>query len=181
MKYLLLGCLTLVSAGCSVSARPPALHDFGWPASTTTDQNKASIDINAPTWLWDNRIRYRLLYSSPSQVKFYGLDRWIASPPELFAQLLGFSAKTQDYALIIRLEDFEQQFDAPDQARVVLRFFAEAYSAKNKQKLGSQEFYLRQSTKTPDAAGAISGFIDLTRLAKERVEGWLLKLSDHQK
>jgi cholesterol transport system auxiliary component len=179
MRYLLIGWLVFFSTGCSVSAKQPALHDFGRVESTTAPQGKASVNVNAPTWLWDNRIRYRLLYSSPSQVRFYGLDRWIASPPELFEQLLAFNNKPRDYALLIRLQDFEQQFDAPDQARVVLRFSVEAYSDNN-QKVGTQEFYLQQPTKTPDAAGAINGFTDLTHKANERVQDWLKGLSDHQ-
>jgi len=179
MRYLLIGWLAVTSAGCSVTAQQPALHDFGLPVATATHSGKTSINVNAPTWLWDNRIRYRLLFSAPSQVRFYGLDRWIASPPELFEQLLTSSGKTQDYALIIRLQDFEQQFDAPDRARVVLRFSVEAYSANDKQKIGTQEFYLQQPTKTPDAAGAISGFTDLTQQAGERIQGWLTGLSNH--
>ena len=42
------------------------------------------------------------------------------------------------------------------------------------------EFYLQQSAKTPDAAGAISGFTDLARQAAERIQVWLMALSDHQ-
>ncbi|WP_340123163.1 hypothetical protein [Methylobacter svalbardensis] len=174
MKYLLIGWLALVSVGCSVPVKQPALHDFGLPVLATSQQGRALITVNAPTWLWDNRIRYRLLFASPSQVRFYGLDRWIASPPELFEQLLSSSGKTQNYVLIVRLQDFEQQFDAPDRARVVLRFSVEAYS--NNTKIGTQKFHLQQSTKTPDAAGAISGFADLARQAGEKIEGWLAGL-----
>ncbi|MFZ2407812.1 MAG: hypothetical protein WAW41_21995, partial [Methylobacter sp.] len=83
MRYLLIGWLVFFSAGCSVTAQQPALHDFGLPAPAEIHQDKASVSVNAPTWLWDNRIRYRLLFASPSQVRFYGLDRWIAPPPEL--------------------------------------------------------------------------------------------------
>ncbi|MDP1666800.1 MAG: hypothetical protein Q8L79_16955 [Methylobacter sp.] len=180
MKYLLIGWLIFASMGCSVTARQPALHDFGLAMSAAAHQGKRPISINAPTWLWDNRIRYRLLYSSPSQVRFYGLDRWIASPPEMFEQLLNFSGKDQDYALIIRLQDFEQQFDAPDRARVVLRFSADVYFNDNKQKTSTQEFYLQQPTKTPDAAGAIIGFIDLAHKANERIDNWVTGLSDRQ-
>jgi cholesterol transport system auxiliary component len=180
MRYLLVGWLVFFSMGCSVNAKPPALHDFGPAGAAVAQQDKkASVNVNAPTWLWDNRIRYRLLYSSPSQIRFYGLDRWIASPPELFEQLLAFDSKLPDYSFIIRLQDFEQQFDAPDRARVVLRFSVEAYSGNN-QKIGTQEFYLRQPTKTPDASGAINGFTDLVRMANERIHDWAVKLSDHQ-
>ena len=176
MRYLLIGWLVFFSAGCSVTAKQPAVHDFGLPVSTAPQQSRASITVNAPTWLWDNLIRYRLLFAAPSQVRFYGLDRWIASPPELFEQLLASYHKAKDYSLIVRLQDFEQQFDAPERARVVLRFSVEAYSSDDKQMIGAQEFYLQQSTKTPDAAGAISGFIDLARQAAERIQGWLVKL-----
>lgn len=182
MRYLLIGWLVFFSVGCSDAVKPPELHDFGLlSAGATTvpsvesSQGKSSINVNAPTWLWDNRIRYRLLFASPSQIRFYGLDRWIASPPELLEQLLNLSFKDPGYALIIRLQDFEQQFDAPDRARVVMRFSVEAYSANNK-KIGIQEFYLQQPAKTPDAAGAISGFTELARQATERIQDWLIKL-----
>ena len=182
MKYVVIALLLLV-AGCSISTKQTALHDFGLPASISADKssrqdNKQAITVDAPSWLWDNRIRYRLLYSSPTQVGFYALDLWIASPPELFEQLLIASVKTRNYALNIRLHDFEQQFVAPDRANVVLRFSAEAYSGRNKEKIGLQEFYLELPTATANAAGAVSGFADLTRQAADRIETWLAALPD---
>jgi cholesterol transport system auxiliary component len=181
MRYLLIGCLALISAACSVADKQPAVHDFGLPMAAPTQQGRATITVNAPTWLWDNRIRYRLLFSSSSQVRFYGLDRWIASPPELLEQLLNFSGKIQGYNLVIRLQDFEQQFDASDRARVVLRFSAEAYSIGNNQAIATKEFYLEQSTKTPDAMGAISGFTYLAQQAAGKIQDWLNGLLDHRK
>ena len=160
MKQLFIIGLIMVSSACSVTTRQLALHDFGRSKST---QSKASVDVNAPSWLWDNRIRYRLLYDSPSEIRFYGLDRWIAAPPELLAQLL----TGQHENLKLYLQDFEQQFDAPDSSRVVLRFSVEAYGAK------TQEFYLEKITKTPDATGAISGFIDLAQQMDEKIQAWL--------
>ncbi|MFU8788969.1 MAG: hypothetical protein ACNA7G_08065 [Methylobacter sp.] len=172
MKYLLIAGFILFSAACSVTDKRPALHDFGVPVSANEQQGRAWVSVNAPTWLWDNRIRYRLLFAAPSQVRFYGLDRWIAAPPELFEQLLNVGGKASDYNVIIRLQDFEQQFDAPDRARVVLRFSAEAYSGNDK--VGTQAFYLQQPTKTPDAAGAIGGFTELARQAGEKIQRWLM-------
>jgi cholesterol transport system auxiliary component len=168
-----------MGVGCSVTLKQPAVHDFGLPVSAVA-QGRASITVNAPTWLWDNRIRYRLLFASPSQVRFYGLDRWIASPPELLEQLLaGSGGKAQDYALIVRLQDFEQQFDAPDRARVVLHFSVEAYS--DNKKIDEHEFNLQQPTKTPDAAGAISGFTDLAQRAAGKIQDWLVGLPSRRK
>lgn len=186
MKHLLNRCVLfsalLLGVGCSVSPKHPVLHDFGLPVSvanasiTSKPTNELMITVNAPTWLWDNRIRYRLLYASPTQIGFYALDLWIASPPELLEQLLMSSGKTQGYSLIIRLHDFEQQFTASNRAKVVLHFFAEAYANDNKKKMGTQEFYFEQPTVTADAAGAVNGFVDLTRQATDRIQIWLTGL-----
>ena len=186
MKYLLIGLLffsTLLSGtGCVISPKQPVMHDFGLSDSISTynskRNNKPTITVDAPTWLWDNRIRYRLLYASPNRVGFYALDLWIAPPPELFEQLLISSGKIRNYSLIIWLHDFEQQFDAPDRAHVMLRFSVEAYSSDPNKKINTQEFYLEHSTITPDAAGAISGFANLTRQAADRIQVWLAGLSD---
>ena len=185
MKYFSIGLLLLFTVlsgtGCSISSRQPALHDFGLPVSSSTYKNDRGnnpvINVDAPTWLWEDRIRYRLRYASPNRVGFYTLDLWVAPPPELFEQLLISSGKIQNYSLVILLHDFEQQFDAPDRARVVLRFSVEAYSRGNSRKAFTQEFYLEQPTTTPDAAGAVSGFDNLTRQAAERIQVWLAGLS----
>ena len=186
MKRLLTGFLfffTLLSiTSCSVSPKQPVLHDFGLPIQASTYKNgqgnKPSITVDAPTWLWDNRIRYRLLYSSPTQVGFYALDLWIAPPPELFEQMLISSGKNRNYSLVIRLQEFEQQFDSHDRARVVLRFSVEAHAEGNNKKVGTQEFYLERPTATPDAAGAVSGFVKLTQQAADRIQNWLAGLPD---
>ena len=140
-------------------------------------QGAGAVTVGAPTWLWDNRIRYRLLYVAPTLVRFYGLDMWIASPPELFEQMLVSHLKTLNYSLNIQLLEFEQQFDASDRARVVLGFSVDVYSGDNKQKIATQEFRLEQATKTPDAAGAVSGFTDLAKQAAGRIQNWLGGLS----
>ena len=185
MKYCLIGLLlffTLLSGtGCSTSSKQPAMHDFGLPVSTWTYKSKRGnnpvINVDAPTWLWEDRIRYRLLYASPTRVGFYTLDLWVAPPPELFEQLLISSGKIRNYSLIIWLRDFEQQFDAPDRARVILRFSVEAYSGDPDKKVNSQEFYLEHPATTPDASGAVSGFANLTRQAADRIQAWLAGLS----
>jgi len=91
----------------------------------------------------------------------------------LFEQLLLSTGKFQNYALIIWLHVFEQQFDAPDRARVIMRFSVEDYSGDPDETVTSQEFYLEQPTTTPDAACAVSGFANLTRQAADRIQAWL--------
>jgi cholesterol transport system auxiliary component len=177
-KALLIPVIIAV-AGCSLTPKQqPALHDFGasvlLPPGNHTD--KALITVAAPKWLWDSRIRYRLLYAAPTQVRFYALDRWIAPPPELFEQQLTADDNMLNYPLRVRLLDFEQQFDAPDKARVLLRFYVEAYVADNKKLIAAQEIRLVKMTQTADAAGAVSAFADLAQQAGDKIRDWLTGL-----
>lgn len=182
MNYLFAGLIALIImiTGCSISQKQPAVHDFGFVVYNHGAKSVKNpiITVDAPKWLWDNRIRYRLLYASPTRVRFYTLDSWIAPPPELFEQQLFAGNKTLNYPLHIRLLDFEQQFDAPDRARVVLRFSVDAYAAGNKSAISSQQFRLEQPTTTPDAAGAVNGFANLTRQAVDKIQTWQTGLSD---
>jgi len=178
MNGLLIGLLALVSTACSVHSEPVAWHDFGLPVSVSGFKSAAKQDlrVDAPEWLQDNRIRYRLLYASPTQVRFYTLDRWVAAPPELFEQQLFASGKLLGHRLIIRLLDFEQQFDAPDNARAVLRFSVEAYSADDTP-LITQVMQLEQPTLTPDAKGAVNSLAHLVQQAVDRIQVFLSGLS----
>jgi len=183
MKYkTILISAIMVSSACSITPKPqPALHDFGAsvqaPAGNPAD--KARISVAAPKWLGDNRIRYRLLYAAPTQVRFYSLDRWIAPPPELFEQQLAADGNLRPYPLHIRLLDFEQQFDTPDQARALLRFYVEAYEHDTKKLIAAQEISLEKVTQTADAAGAVNAFADLTRQAGDKIRAWLAGLPDN--
>ncbi|MEQ1622465.1 MAG: hypothetical protein ABL919_13740 [Methylococcales bacterium] len=173
--------LALSLIGCTSNARQPALHDFGWTdinVAVGPDKQKEAVTVDAPSWLWESRIRYRLLYSAPTEVRFYGQDMWIASPPELFQQQLRASDKIQSHRLLVKLQTFEQQFDTSDKARVLLHFSAEVYSADNLNKKARHEFKLEQITNTPDAKGAISGFANLSKQAVSQLEGWLSSLPD---
>ncbi len=176
IRILLISLIMTAAGGCSLAPRQqPALHDFG--ASVSVPRGKqadsALVTVNAPKWLMDTRIRYRLLYAAPTQVRFYTLDRWLAPPPELFEQQLTASSKMLNYALHIRLLDFEQQFDSPDKARALLRFYVEAYASDNKILLAAQEISLEKVTQTADAAGAVSAFSDLTQQAGDKIQDWL--------
>jgi cholesterol transport system auxiliary component len=174
--------IALLNMGCSFSPKQTILHDFGLPNFVSTNKviptGGVGITVDAPTWLWDNRLRYRLLYAPQTRIGFYALDLWVAPPPELFEQLLISSGKIKNYALIISLKSFEQQFDEPNRSRVVMSFLVEAYSVDKKTKIGVQAFYLEQTAIPANAAGAINGFANLTRQAADKIQIWLVGLSD---
>ncbi len=179
MNYVLIGLLCLISTACSINHAQIAVHDLGLPMAVDgfNPSPKINIRVEAPEWLQDNRIRYRLLYASPTQVRFYSLDRWIAMPSQLFEQQLLASVKpasgqkgiAHPTPLIIRLLEFEQQFNAPDKAKVVLGFSIEAYAADNKTVISTQIMRLEQLSLTPDAKGAVNGLARLTQQAVDKI------------
>ena len=170
--------LILSINSCSLlTSTPSAVHDLGYPYSNapseTTDLPQHSpVTVEAPKWLSDNRIRYRLLYATPTQVRFYSLDRWIAPPSELFEQLLNNTDKLWLAPVNIKLQVFEQQFDAADKAKVVMQFTATTLPDDNKQLANKREFILQLPCPTPDAKGAVTGFNVLTKQAVDKVQAW---------
>jgi cholesterol transport system auxiliary component len=178
-KYCLICAVGLLMAqGCADTARAPALHDFGAADLTSPPPGPqkgetAEIRVTAPKWLSDNRIRYRFLYDQPTRVRFYNLDQWIAPPSELLRLHFASGHFDPHYSLAIHLLNFEQQFDAPGRASVLLRFSVDAFEAGTKNRLGSREFLLRSGNVDPDAQGAVRGFADVAERAKRQVQDWL--------
>lgn len=166
---------------CSIRPKAAAMHDLGGfyglngiPETTSQlTQNPSPITVEAPKWLEDKGIHYRLMYSIPTQVRSYTLDRWIASPPELFSQLLNSSGKAWPKPLTIQLHVFEQQFIAPEQAKVVMQFTAATLPDNNTSHSVKREFNLQLPCPTADAKGAVSTFTKLTRQAVDQIQAWV--------
>lgn len=164
----------LVLTACSLTPRPPpALHDFG--PSLSTGSNKGSVTVKAPSWLQDTRLRYRMLFNDPTQIRFYANHRWLAPPPALLKQQLSALLDTP-YTLHIQLRDLEQVFDTPTSSRVVLRFLAQAATADG-QILGTEVFAFETPTVSADVQGALLGYAALVAHAANKVQAWLTTLS----
>lgn len=171
--------MATVSA-CSIGANHglPIRHDLG-PIAISTAQD-AAVTLNAPVWLWDERIRYRLLYEDTTVIRHYNLDRWDAPFPALLERRLTINGKRQ-FTVHINLTQFEQQFETLNQARVVMSLMVSVFSARDNQLLANRSFDLSQNTVTPDAAGAVAGFVTLTEQAKTDIQAWLDTLSDAER
>lgn len=168
--------LIIMLCSCSTTDQHPAQHDFGLQSSTNSTVNLSDISITMPQWLWNQCIHYRLLYSSPTKLSCYSLDQWIAPPPELFKQGLARKITTQ-YRLMIELSEFEQQFDSPTTARVLMAMQVTVYAPHSEKQIASQAFRLEQASITPDAAGAVVGFAHLTEQATEKIQHWLIGIT----
>ncbi len=174
-----LGLVMLMAlTACANPAHSPTVHDFGAGVNLAAAPNssaKPHISVSAPTWLWDNRIRYRLLYSAPTTVRFYGLDVWVAPPPELFEQFLLENLPPNSPPLSLHLMSLEQEFTSIQQANIVLRFELELKTSTSQATL-SKIFSLRQPSPTPDAAGAINAMLQVNQLAVAQITAWLAQI-----
>ena len=171
----------LLLSSCSLlPSRPasPALHDFGVtgsPARESAPAAWASVKVAAPEWLQTENIRYRLLYADPTHVHFYSQDRWIAPPPALLAQRLSLDSGSQGDSLKIELMEFEQVFDGPQQARVILAFRATAYQPGAEAVYAEKLFRFSRPTASADAQGAVTATHDVVEEAVKSAEVWLQK------
>ncbi len=174
-KILAISFLIMTSA-CSM--RPnlsvPTHHDLG--LATEANINNATVNVDAPSWLWEERIRYRLLYSNPTAIAYYNLDRWEAPVPTLLEHRLNIAAQGKPINLKIQLMQFEQQFESANNARVVMVLKVSAFSSNGARLLSKRVFNFSKNTESPDAAGAIEGFVDLTEQANKELSSWLATL-----
>ena len=172
----------LAAAGCGVLPQrepPPALHDLGPRPHHSTEQVTtawSSVTVDAPEWLQDEQIRYRLLYADPTRMRFYTRDRWLAAPSALLAQRWSAVGDPHGYRLHIGLMDFEQLFDRPGNARAILRFRATAELPDSHQPVAERVFQFTRATPSADAAGAVTAFAALVDEAATSVEAWLAAL-----
>jgi len=168
--------MATVSA-CSIGAHRglPVRHDLG-PIAISAAQDTA-VTLDAPVWLWDERIRYRLLYEDATAIRHYNLDRWEAPVPALLERRLTMNGK-RPFTVHINLTQFEQQFETVNQARVVMSLTVSVFAASDYRLITNRSFNLSQNTVSPDAAGAIAGFVTLTEQAKTDIQAWLETLPD---
>ena len=171
--------MATVSA-CSIGSNhgSPVRHDLGPMAISATHGTPVTLD--APVWLWDERIRYRLLYEDATVIRHYNLDRWEAPLPVLLERRLTLNGN-EPFVVQIKLTQFEQQFETSNQARVVMSLIATAFVARDYRQIANRSFNLSQNTVSPDAAGAVAGFITLTEQAKADIQAWLKTLSDTER
>ena len=107
--------ITLMATVSACSIGPnrglPVSHDLG-PMAISTAQDTA-VTLDAPVWLWDERIRYRLLYEDATVIRHYNLDRWEAPLPVLLERRLTLNGN-QPFMVQINLTQFEQQFETSE-------------------------------------------------------------------
>ena len=193
---LLLLLLATTLLGCSlVPAHPPlpARHDFGPPTQHTQTVAFSALEelglngVSAPEWLQTTNIQYRLLYDDPTQLRAYAFHQWLAPPSELLEQRwreqrathgnitktsLGFLV----YQLQVELNRFEQIFNSPDSANVVIRARAMVMGADHAQPI-VERLFTAQRESAPDVQGAIEGLASLADTLITDIRQWATQQS----
>lgn len=184
----------LLLTGCTLTPQknsPVAVYDFGiqHPAehSNLAPFNTSIFvaDINAPVWLDNPAIQYRLAYHDPARSYAYANSRWAASPAKLLTRRIKDYLVTRqgiisshdgvkaNYTLLIELEEFTQVFDQPDYSRAIIRLRASLIERNSRLLLAQENFSSVQVTPSADAAGAVAALVSVSDAASDKLGKWL--------
>ena len=185
----------LAVAACSFDApvsAVPTSYDFG-PARAYARSNPAITGtvlvapVQAPAWLEDDAIAYRLVYEDAARTQAYATSRWAAEPAALITDRLrsrlaavaqgvvspAFGARS-DYTLRIELEDFSQHFKAPGESRALLRARATLLSSERRLLLAQRVFDIER-TAAPNVQGAVKALTEAADAFLEDVVKWTVE------
>lgn len=173
----------LLSACSFLPDRPvsPALHDFGSVENFKrlqcgSEEAWSAVSVEAPLWLQDENIRYRLRYADPTRIRFYAQDQWLAAPSSMLAQRLSLANCGQGFRLKIRLLEFEQVFDEAQSARVIMVFRASAQRPSSEPIVGEKLFSFSVASPSADAKGAVNASARLLDEVLNALQNWLAEL-----
>lgn len=189
--------VALLLTGCQIlPERPPPamLHDLGQTVAKPLDSNSAlqqiTLEVQAPDWLDDGSIHYRMPYRDATLLQAYQQDRWAAPPSHLLAERLrqqlgiGQKGSSNQYPprqrLTLELLEFTQQFDSPGQAKVVLWARLKLFDGVQRQLLGSTDLHLETACASADAQGALQAFALISNQLVERSADWIAAVSNQR-
>jgi len=182
--------VALLFAGCSLGRGPAPPRSYtllGAPEAggagsagagaqqSTTGVGRGRVlrlgPFEAPAWLSDARIYYRLLYHSESAIAAYADARWVDPPAEMlrslvmdafrdrgdFAAVIGPEDPVRaDLALRLELLDLEQRFATPERSVGVLRVRATLLDPRDRSAVAQRDFAYRVPAPSADASGGVA-------------------------
>lgn len=134
----------------------------------------ATVEVNAPMWLGDGAMQYRLLYAEAAQRREYLESRWVARPGELLEQALARRLAAPAVGrcrLRVELNEFIQLFDSETRSRVlvsgrtILYLGAEASAARS--------FMLDRPAPSPDAKGGVAAASAAVAALGDELAAWI--------
>lgn len=197
-NWIALGACLLMLAGCAkfasrqtfprhytLAASSSPAHESTQPASRMALH---LARINAPPWLQDTELYYRLDYSHDDRIAAYAQSDWVAPPAGLLEPLIrnaiaggagwrivtgpGDTAKA-DFNLDIRLDDFSQVFTSPRQSHGVLDATATLVDNRNGNAAAQKHFHFQASAPSANAAGGVKALNRVALQFSAALAQWL--------
>lgn len=150
--------LGLVAGCASVVAPPPpaqATYDLGPAPLREGAAGLVTVDVVAPSRLDQTRMRYRLGYADPHEVRAYTRSRWEAPPARLLSERFAQAWSGPDLGgcrLVVSLDEWIHDFPAPDRSRVLLAVDARLEDRAGKA-LAQRRFHSEVAATRHDAPG----------------------------
>lgn len=180
----------LLGACAFGDGRPPAtLYDFG-PLKTSNvvqlPDNMPVIKtrVQAPEWMSENLMYYRLNYINDQQVRFYTESSWNTTPSKLFKNRLdtclaaggsavtGYTTTSPALTLRVYIEDFGQHFSSPSASVGHVSLRASLFRGKD---LIAQRSFTRDiPSTTADAAGGVRAMAQASDAIIADIMNWMV-------
>lgn len=197
-SFLLVVLSSLVLSACATRGQDaPSQYDLG-----STEVRKAGFSlpsdmppvlmagVQAPYWLDNMMIHYRLAYVDDREIRSYSISRWAMPPARLMDQkltsriaaaggiVLRASDRVRDGILLrMELENFSQRFDSADRSMAEIALRVSAF--RGQVLLGQRTFHQYSPAPSPDAAGGVKAMANAGDAIADKVMVWLAEL--HQK
>ncbi|WP_172955012.1 ABC-type transport auxiliary lipoprotein family protein [Sterolibacterium denitrificans] len=182
--------------GCfagGVQKAEPARYDLFVTPPTQAAANRAAVgrdglllwlaEIETPTWLDTAVMQYRLEYVEPRQRRSFVESRWVAPPAALLEQMVrrneSFSGRQgmEDCQLHLALEEFIQEFAAPDSSRALIEVRVSVLGGKSRgMPLLAQRDFRQTQAAGGDAQSGVAAFAVSARDLVAELERWLAGL-----
>lgn len=191
---------SILLAGCAIAPqndRQISVYDFGINQISSiknTDNDRKELsrslliaEANAPIWLNNNAIQYRLAYSDPIQLYTYANSRWAAPPATLLTHYIrnSIANKTNnkvlnssdsvrpDYILRLELEEFIQTFNATEESQVIIRLRASLINRDSRLLEAQHSFGIEMTSPSANAAGAAQALTKSSVKITEELISWI--------
>ena len=182
----------VILAACALGdSRPPAmLYDLGpfetgrkvsLPAAMPPIQTR----VNAPGWMNENLMFYRLDYVNNQQIRFYTESSWNAAPSRLLKSRLDaflvssgnpvVGARTASPPLVLRIhiEDFSQHFSSLNDSVGRIALYASLFNGRD---LIAQKVFRKDVvSQTPDAQGGARALAEGSDALIAEIMQWMLE------
>ena len=191
LRIGILFCLFALGA-CSIApqSRDIAAYDFG-PAAPAKAEPRIAInltmaEVNAPFWMENANLYYRLAYADAARPLAYANSRWVMPPAALLTQRLRAGLRQAskaavvspadgvhtDYVLRLDLEEFSQVFDSAERSRGVLRL--QARLVRGLGLAAQQDFSIELPAPSANAEGGVRALSAASDEVGRRLADWLV-------